>query len=515
MSRERKILYIILTATFIFPLLMFNGSIDDFAPKHIMIINELSENSFLPKEHYNIQVPGYYTLGAIVKQVVDVSTTGLLYYPIQLIPYIVVFFALIYKLSNNYIISALITFVEFISGAAGTPKVFFWAHGFGSILFYLSVILILNIMDRTQYKKSEIILLLIIAGSSLAFISYDLFAMLLIFLIFLFLTFSAFNVLKLNLYINNPSEAKTTYKLFQNICLILIAIELGLSDFFYKSMIPTLKQSQYLELSGIEKLLVYYFNRSNELALADLISPFPQMMSIISIIKYVLLLGSIFIFFNFMHKKILRKEPINQFDLVTGSFILMTGVYGLMRLYIGGVIVTLLYIPGILCTIWMYRFSKDNKNWALFAITLLLILVPAYEYSLYHNDLTNKDENRYSSVNDSASWFFKHTDNSIAVSDELTKNLFLLSYYDNTRDFANRKAYNSIQLLLPKDVLFLVQKSVTSKPIEKYYIINYELNTNSLQNWIVIKSWRHSKIQLEKNNLINNIYETNSISIFD
>ena len=77
--------------TFALPLLMFNGSIDDFAPKHIMIINELSKNSFIPKENYNIQVPGFYVLGAILKQVLNISTDGLLFYPVQLIPYMIVF----------------------------------------------------------------------------------------------------------------------------------------------------------------------------------------------------------------------------------------------------------------------------------------------------------------------------------------------------------------------------------------------------------------------------------------
>ncbi|WP_048049275.1 hypothetical protein [Methanosarcina mazei] len=515
MSRERKILFILLTLTFTLPLLMFNGSIDDFAPKHIIIINDLSENSFLSTEHYNIQVPGYYILGAILKQVVNLSTKSLLFYPIQLIPYVIVFFTLIYKLSNNYIFSALITFIEFISGATGTTKIFLWVHGIGSILFYISIILLLNAMKENQSKKPEVILLLIISGSSLVFISYNLFAMLLIFLISVFVIFTIFNTFKFNLYINNPSAVKSISKFLQNICLILIAVELGLSDFFYRSMVPTLKQSQYFELSGIEKLLVYYFNRSSETALGDFILSFPHILSIISGIKYTILLCSIFIFFSAIRNKIIERKPINQFDLVTGAFVLMTGIYGFVRLYIGGVIVTLLYIPGILCTAWLYRFSRTYRSWTLFVLILLLILVPVYEFNLYSNKLTNIDKNNFGSINDSSSWYFRHTTDSIAVSDELTKNLFLLYFYENTHNFNNPDVYNSIQSLFPKDVLFLAQRSTPTITSEKYYIINYKLNANSLQNWIVIKSWNYSRIQLEENHLINNIYETNSISIFN
>jgi hypothetical protein len=513
MSYEHKILFILLTMTFTLPLLIFDGSIDDFAPKHVMIINDLSENSFIPEENYNIQVPGFYVLGAILKQVSNISTDGLLFYPIQFIPYIVVFFALIYKLSNSYIFSGFLTFIEFISGATGTTKVFFWVHGIGSILFYLAIIILLNLMRENITKKPEFILLLIIFGSSLVFISYDLFAMLLIFLIILFIVSSAFKIIQPN-FINYTFKFGDLSKYFGNICLILLVIEFGLSKFIYKSVIPTLKQSQYLELSSVDKFLVSYLHRQTETSLGDFVVSFPSFISIISALKYLVLLSSIFIFLFMIYKKIVQKKPINQFDLVTGVFILMTGVYGSTRLYIGGVIITLLYLPGIICTIWLYRFSEKYKNWATFVLLLLLVLVPIYEFTLYHSNLTNRDENKFSYVNSPATWYFDHTSHSIAISDELTKNLFLLHFY-NTHDFNNREAYNSTHLLLSKDVLFLMKRSTPpEKDSKKYYIINYQLNAISLENWIIINSWRHYKTQLEENHAINKIYEVNHISIF-
>jgi hypothetical protein len=129
--------------------------------------------------------------------------------------------------------------------------------------------------------------------------------------------------------------------------------------------------------------------------------------------------------------------------------------------------------------------------------------------------LTNKDESRFAYVNNPASWYFEHTDQSIAASDELSKNLFLLNYYDNTHDFNNREVYNSTRLLLSKDVLFLMQRSTSpEEDTGKYYVINYKLNANNLENWITINSWRDYKTQIEENIKINNIYETNYVSIF-
>lgn len=513
---KNKIVLIILAMAFICPLLIFNGSIDDFAPKHITVINDLSENFFIPEERYNIQVPGFYTLGAILKQVVNLSTNDLLFYPIQLIPFIVVFFALIYKLSNSYIFSALITFIEFISGATGTVKIFFWVHGIGYILFYLSVILLLNVLKNSTSRRSELILTLILTGVSLAFISYNLYAMLLIFLLVLFTIFLICDLFSFNFYlIDDLPQIKQMPRFLFNISLILGMVQFGLSEFVYGSMIPTLKHSQFLELSGIEKLFISYFYSRNDTGLSDFILSFPLNISLISTVKYAIILFSILFFSFYTFNQIIRKKPINQFDLVTGAFVIMTSIYGIVRLYIGGIIITLFYTPGILCIAWLYRFSKNYRKWAVFSLVLLLFLVPIYEYSLFDNNLTNKDENKFTYAKNPASWYFEHANNSIAVSDELTKNLFLVNLYDKTHAYSDRKIYDSIQLLLSNDVLFLMQKSEPTKENpKKYYVINYKLNAVSLQNWIIVKSWSHSKNQLEKNPEINKIYETDSVSIF-
>ena len=321
-------------------------------------------------------------------------------------------------------------------------------------------------------------------------------------------------ILHLN-FINYTFKFEDISKHIGNACLIFITVEFGLSKFFYESVIPTLKQAQYLELSSIDKFLISYLHGQSETALGNFVISFPPFISIISAVKYLVLLCSIFIFSFAIYSKVIEKKPINQFDLVTGTFILMTGIYGFTRLYIGGVIITLLYLPGILCTIWLYRFSKKYKNWATFVLLILLILVPIYEYTLYHNSLINRDENKFAYVNNPASWYFEHISHSIVASDELTKNLFLLNYYDKTRDYNNREVYNSTHLLLSKDVLFLMQRSTPpEKDSEKYYVINYKLNSNNLENWITINSWRYYKTQLEENRAINKIYETNYVSIF-
>ena len=104
----------------------------------------------------------------------------------------------------------------------------------------------------------------------------------------------------------------------------------------------------------------------------------------------------------------------------------MITLYSIPRMYIGGIVVTLFYIPGIFCIIWLYRFSHSFKKWSIFVVILLLFLVPLFNYVEYSNDLTNKDANWFKSTDYSASWYFKHKSSSMGVSDELTRNLFSL-----------------------------------------------------------------------------------------
>lgn len=523
MESKLKLVLILLNLAFICPLLMYNGAIDDFAPSHIEKIVSISQKSFLPMNDVQVdQVPAFYAYGVIFTKILNIDARDLLFLPIQLVPFILVFFTLLYKLSNNYLLSALLTFLELISGVTGTLRVFFWVHGLGYILFYSSIILILNILNvdpllNVVPKKSRFyLLLLIIIGSSLVFISYNLYAMMLILLFSI--AFICF-LRKLGL---KTQESKKEYSYFTNkfinLSIILLVSELGLSNFFYNSMIPTLRQSSVLSLSGIDKLLfTYLFVNDEHTLLSGILLSYPKIISVISVTKYLVIGFSITLFLLSIYSKIKNKAHFNAYDLITGSFILMITLYSIPRMYIGGIVVTLFYIPGIFCIIWLYRFSHSFKKWSIFVVILLLFLVPLFNYVEYSNDLTNKDANWFKSTDYSASWYFKHKSSSMGVSDELTRNLFSLyaseMFYKN--GLSSNHSTERIKILLSNDALFLTQKlNVASNIQRQYYILNYDLNANSLENWIVIKSWKYLKNNVERNSHVNNVYDSNFISIY-
>lgn len=532
---EKKIALLILVMTFICPLLIFEGTLDDFAPKHVIIINDLISNSYIPNDNYNIQVPAFYIFGAMLKLIANLSFDNLLFFPLQLIPYIVLFFLLIYKISDNYIFSALMTFIEMLTGQSGTPRVFLWVHGIGDILFFFSMIMILDIFKNFCSRRPANILMLIISGSALAFISYNLYAILLVFLVTLYTAFLICHILKLQRYfIPNLSKFKDMSAFVFNISLILIVVELGLSNFVYKTMILELEKAKSIQYSGIEKFLMSYLSHQDTTGISEFVLTFPTSITVISIMKYSIVLASILIFLFCVVTKVSKSEPNNHFDLILGTFLLSTGLYAMVRLYIGSDFITFTYTPSVFCLARLYQYSSEQKiltrlfhstqsykfsancqRFTVFAVSSYLILVPSYEFILFHDNLVNEDLQDFGYMKNASAWYFEHTQNSSMFSDEMTKNIFLLNYYNKTNDYDNRGQYNSTQILLTNDLLFLCQKSAHTKDnTEKYYVLNYRLRALSLENWMIARSWIYSKYLVDGNIKTIKVYDTGSISVF-
>jgi hypothetical protein len=194
----------------------------------------------------------------------------------------------------------------------------------------------------------------------------------------------------------------------------------------------------------------------------------------------------------------------------------MSIVYSLIRFYLGGIVISLFYLPGIICSLWIFRYCKKYRYWSTFVIILLLVLTPTYSYIIFSNNLTNKDISKFDYFNAPSAWYFEHNDGHLAFSDELSKDLIISNMYEISKKNSSASFNNysqSFKILLVDDATSLI-KLTNRGDLNNYYIINYRLNRMSLQNWIIIKSWRNYRIQIENNILVNNIYDSGSISIY-
>ncbi|MDY0387771.1 MAG: hypothetical protein RBT65_11755 [Methanolobus sp.] len=498
-----KVSTILLCIAIIYSLLVFNGLIDAFAPKHIVVIEETVRNSYLNMDSRMInQIPGFYAFGAVFKLITNFPSIGLLLYPIQMIPFLVVFYAFIYKLSNSYLFTSIVVLVQLTAGTTGTQRLFLWPHGIGGIVFYtfllVFALMILNNNHKVAYK-----IMLIIAGISIIFISYNSYVVIMIFLFVnaAIATINNSKVLKIKNIIQNYNKELI------GLLIILIIAQLGLSQFFYQTFVPTIMSD--IEITGFDKFMNAYFNKepvTNQLVISKLLITYPQIITTISLIKYTTILMSIILFLYLLIQKYKINNKINVFDQVTLSFVAVYFFYGLVRLAIGGFPITLLYFPGIICIIWLYRHS-NWKNMATFSILIILILNPVYTFSM--NEAVPKDNiHNTDYIKQSSNWYFQHKNKDISsVSDELTRNLFQYYIHDKTNNLHTTSIIKSDQ------ISFLLQDPSSQQNQKNYYILNYYSSSMSIQNWRILKSWKYSESVINSNNNISKIYDNNGLSI--
>ena len=165
MTFNKKLVCIFLLVSFSYSLIVFNGIIDDFSPKHIIAIERISDSSYLDQSDLMTnQIPGFYVLGVVIKLIANISSIGLLTYPLQLLPLLTVFYVFTLKVSNSPLFSCAATFLCICSGTTGTGKIFFWPHGVGEIVYYTALFLIVSIMLSPSHKRPEFNLLLVVCG---------------------------------------------------------------------------------------------------------------------------------------------------------------------------------------------------------------------------------------------------------------------------------------------------------------------------------------------------------------
>lgn len=518
-SQKNKIALILFLMAISIPLLLFNGTLDDFIPKHIARVEEISHGGWLIEgKNQVIQVPGFYVLGAIITLISGLAPEELIFFPIQLIPYAVLFFTMLYRVSGSSIVASLITLIELCSGTTGTGKIFFWPHGIGDLLFFSMLLLILILLKQDRLSKT-LIVLAVITGSSLVYISYNLTAMTLLLLAVIMAVLAVFYLMSLKY--NNADSRRhlSSSKTFFTLLLILWVVELGLSKFVYGVFIPTLQAAQDFEMSGLDMFLIAYINPELSTApLSPIMVSYPATISVISGIKYLFLATTILIFCIVITNTIFKEKSLDSTNLFVLAVLLMQGFYAIPRLMIGGIVVTSLWLPGILCVARFSGMSKKFRVWAFVVLSVILVCTSFYYCTMEGGDYINRDEYQFNSYKAPVHWFFKTNNGDLAVSDELTNDFFILySLKYSIAHGASSPDYDAIaqkhRILPTEDAQVLAQLSDSTLDT-KYYVLNQKLTRMSLQNWIIIKSWRYSREGINCNDRINKIYEVPLLSIY-
>lgn len=492
----KRIYFIAIAASFIYILWHFNGSIDAFAPLQISAVDETIERGFL-LDAYRNTVPTFHILGSQLALILGIDSSFLLFSPIQLIPYAVLFFVLMLKISNSYFLAGLVSITELTTGFTGTQRIFFWPHGIGSILYFALLILFLLMFSERNKSIWQYHLMAVIIGISLVFTSYDVIFTYLLFLSS-FIVYIIISNNPMHFFRGNPDcRAYQLIKLY----ILLIIVELGLTEFVYNNFIHALKSSDSFTMSVLDKFLLSYFTANvQDNILRDIYLHYPQTITFYGYIKYGILLAFLILFLIYFISSVelkYRIEPVFIISILSSMII-----WALIRLMIGQVEVGFFYYPAIFSMAWIFRNGGYLKKWAMVGIIILLVLNPIYHSLIYNDDLSNKDVDKFNYLSLPLSWIREESSGTQIRSDELTKNFYLMSF--RTQDF---------QTLDVNDVAFLLNRDDRNN--NNYFIINKNLNIINIVNWMQIEPWRYFDDLLNSNDKLLKILNSEKIIIYN
>ncbi|WP_255192414.1 hypothetical protein [Natronobeatus ordinarius] len=224
--------------------------VDDFSPKHIEQSYLTARDGTLTSSIYVDQIPGFYTTGAVFLEILGLDAVGLLFVPIHLFPYSVLFFAIIYKISNSMILSSVLLSAQLISGSSGSGELTLWPHAYGFMLL-LSIAIILLIVTRQGGYKARHLLLISLLSVSLVFISYNRLFMTMILLVGYWFFVRHSDII----YRSNNKSGNQLTGFFMTAIIVPSVVLLGLHTFLYNVFLPMITGPSATDLTSLDRFL--------------------------------------------------------------------------------------------------------------------------------------------------------------------------------------------------------------------------------------------------------------------
>jgi|GEM_PF-454649 len=507
-SRTIKITLIIIVIALTIPVILFANTADDFAPGHVAMMGRTAENGSIPQNYESVQVPAFYAYGATLMLITGLPVEDLLFAPINLVPYAAVLFLLLYFISGSKIFAAALVLIDLITGTDGSGRIMLWPHGVGFILFATIAVALIAILKGRAERPIEHLLLIPIAGLSMIFISYNNTAQALLLLISLGALLAASDwIASKRAVVRKPMRYSPIPKVLCLMALVMVVSELGLSRFVYEVFLPQLSTSQYIEISSFSKLLLQYFGGAGvDPALSDVYLTYPISITVISLAKYGILLSAIVATMLLSIRGFMRNRYLTIASSFAVAIFIATMLFGLPRLMMGGLIILLLYFPGIICISYIYGNHKQLKKAMALSLLALLLLTVAYYVQNDELGLIDRNKDRFAAEPTPAYWLNENLPPMTVGSDVSTIEFFRLMIAQG--DFPDDDGMNErFGVLTTEDVRFLLLRSENST--HSAFIINHELGKMALSNWAMIKSWSYTDHVIRWNADVDKVYDSN------
>lgn len=422
-QNQLKIGLIILSFAVTFMTVVTYGNYDAFFPRNIASLTDLINFG----DGGSLTIIGYQSFSAIFCLLLGLSPEALLVIPIFIIPLFFISFLLLYRLSKNPILSALIVCSVFCYGT-GSTNFIFWIHSHGRVLIFLLLLLFVLFFSKQGLTKSNTIAYFICAILIIASTNYSSYNYMAQMSLLMAATAGVMAVIWIrNRIIHIQSEYQYAVLPFIGITGIAGALVFLFSS-FYKTFFGFIEKMAKSGVSSMDKILNTGSSASavspptdavvssspsaitdsissivnesiipsvgesissvaNEILSASVLLPYylsteSSGPTVISILRYLIIVFAILLYCFWLFTLYIRKESIHPLDAFLTAFLLMTGAYIFIRtVFVGQPTYNPILYPGILiiarlCTVsWNSSLSKIGKMLGIgFIITSVMVI---------------------------------------------------------------------------------------------------------------------------------------------
>lgn len=537
-QNQLKIGLIILSAAVTFMAVVTYGNYDAFFPRNIAGFTDLINFG----DGGSPTAIGYQSFSAIFCLFLGLSPEALLVIPIFLIPLFLISFLLVYRLSKNPILSALIVCSVFCYGTGSTTFIF-WIHTHGLVLMFLLLLLFVLFFSKQGLTKSNtvayfICAILIIASTNYS--SYNSMAQ-------ISLLMAATAGVMAVIWIRNRIfhiQSEHQYAVLPFIGLTGIAGTLVfLFSSFYKTFFGFIENMAKSGVSSLDKILNTGSSASavspptdavvssppsaitdsissivnesilpsvgesissvaNEVLSASVLLPYylsteSSGATVPGVLRYLIIVFAILLYCLWLFTLYIRKDSIHPLDAFLAAFLLMTGVYIFIRtVFVGQPTYAPILYPGVLiiarlCAVrWNSSLPKIGKILGVgFIITSVMVICLLFGVVDPIYDTEPNMIDAHSQTVQMGEWAYQYSTNSVAtdVYSEGTMRMSLSLNHDIRAYQANMFAVFAEEGRA--EILALIHPERSGG--DRDLVINYPLPyiSAATSDWVTLTPW--------------------------
>jgi MFS family permease len=470
-----------------------------------LLINTIGLNSNFFNS--SVDIVGNRILSVEISLITNIPLQNLSTLPLILLPTILLTASILRILFNNKIY--LLILAAYILSIVYVPAYTSGEHEIGFLLF-LSVILTFLIYYKRNIPIISVVIISIIVAIIINFISYKI----------TFLMIIAILSLLCMKYIFNDKHNKSISGILLIVTLLIpVIIAFSLNQFFYNSFVPFLEGSSIYNLGFLKDILSLGINTSSGSFSPYLASYFdsnPLDVNVISIFRFILIMISFFICILMIFNKIIKRQQMTSNERIFLAFSIASLAVVFVYNILGLLETTYITFCGFIGFGLIYNNLKQYEKMIKLSIIFLFVICIIYTgIIIYYNDIEghvdyNDDSYILPSVNWTTSYVSSYTTN--LVSDRYTGDYFIYQVYKN-----NLSPVQSIPSFRNDDLMILLEPEYATNVStnQNYYIINNRLDYFVIDRWYQFKSWRSMQNKIESNHLVNKIYTTKTIDIYN